>query len=571
MDNSARERIFPFTIKKEEDLLASRQGGLAGRQGKVALVVGGAGFLGSYICEQLLSQGFSVICVDNLTSGDKENIGHLLSSPNFSFVKDNINSPGFSLPERIKIDVVFHAAGLEEYSADEELSLETLLVNSLGTRVLLELAKSENAKFIFISSAHLYSGVFSSTSLQYYFGRDPASESLFTHNEAKRFAEALVFEYYKNYGLFAQIVRVKDVYGPKMNLQAEGTINGLIKEVVYSSKLTIFGDGLKTLNPTYITDVSTGVVKASLVGGKGEIYNLVNPEKMTVNSLAQMIKQVAGSVEIVHKGESEDLDPPYHQLDLSTSFEKLDWRPKVGLPDGISETINYFRRNKEEIEKKPPQPLFILNQVGPTGQSRKQGMKKTLFPHVRLTIFLASLTLILITVVYPASALVLNTYRANKNFKSAIANLEADRVGASQVKAKVAESSYQRASQNLENLRWLLQIFLDRSRITSLNEFYFAGENLSASTFYTGTALDILINQASQDKKISDEELKKYLLEIGQNAKEATKKHDLAHATLNSLEENKLPSSLKDDLEAAGEGKLLLEQILQELSTSTGT
>src|SRR3972149_9474131 len=186
MDNSARERIFPFTIKKEEDPASVRQG-------KVALVVGGAGFLGSYICEQLLSQGFSVICVDSLTTGSKENVEHLLSSPNFSFVKDNINSPGFSLPERIKIDVVFHAAGLEEYSIDEELSLETLLVNSLGTRVLLELAKSENAKFIFISSAHLYSGIFSSTSLKYYFGRDSASESLFTNHVVQSFVGGFVF------------------------------------------------------------------------------------------------------------------------------------------------------------------------------------------------------------------------------------------------------------------------------------------------------------------------------------------------------------------------------------------
>src|SRR3990172_12665630 len=120
MNDSARGRIFPFEIKKTE--------------GKTALVVGGAGFLDSYISDQLISHDFSVFCVDNLTSGRKENVKQLLDNPNFSFIKADINTPGFNVPEEVGIDIIFHAAGLEEFSVDKDLSLETLLVNSLGTR-----------------------------------------------------------------------------------------------------------------------------------------------------------------------------------------------------------------------------------------------------------------------------------------------------------------------------------------------------------------------------------------------------------------------------------------------------
>ena len=162
MIDSARERIFPFELKKSGT--------------KTAIVVGGAGFLGSFVCEQLISQGIRVICVDNLTAGSKENIKGLINNDGFSFLKADVNSTDFSIPGEAKIDIIIHAAGIEEFSVDKELSLETLLVNSLGTRILLELAKVKKAKFVFVSSASLQSGVFSSTSLRYYFGRDAANE-----------------------------------------------------------------------------------------------------------------------------------------------------------------------------------------------------------------------------------------------------------------------------------------------------------------------------------------------------------------------------------------------------------
>jgi nucleoside-diphosphate-sugar epimerase len=557
MNDSARERIFPFEIKKTE--------------GKSALVVGGAGFLGSYICDQLISHDFSVFCVDNLTSGGKENVKQLLSNPNFSLIKADVNTPGFNIPEEVGIDIIFHAAGLEEFSVDKDLSLETLLVNSLGTRVLLEIARTKKSKFVFVSSADLYSGVFSSTSLKYYFGKDPRNESTFTHNEAKRFAEALVFEYFKNYDLDASVVRVKDVYGPRMNLQAEGELSRLVGEVVSGKKMSIFGDGLKTVNPTFVLDVAAGVVKAGLVGSKGEIYNLVNPEKITLNALTQIIRQVVGHVEVVHRGASEDLEAPYHQLDLSTSYERLDWRPSVRLADGISLTINHFRQNqsKEGEDTKVTQPLFMEKTPTKAGQNKKKRKRLPLFSHLRLVIFLAALALVLITIVYPGAALVFNTYQANRSFKSAIQNLEVDKVTESASQSQRAESSYRRAAQNLQNLNWLLQIFTERGKLNALGDFYLVGEKFSEATASTSEALEILIEQTSNGTNMSNSQVQDYILQINETTLEAKADFNLGSAALSSMESEKLPNSLKDDLEIMEEGEVLLGGLIEELSTST--
>lgn len=555
MTDSARERIFPFAIKKS--------------LGKTALVAGGAGFLGSHLCDLLISYGFSVICVDNLTSGSKDNIQHLLNLPSFSLVKADINSPNFTLPDEVKIDIIFHAAGLEEFPVDQNLSLETLLVNSLGTRILLEMARKKGAKFVFISSADLHQGVFSSTSLKYYFGRDPKDESTFTHNEAKRFAEALVFEYFKKYNIFAEVVRVKDLYGPRMNLQADGELNRLLKGVIYGKKLEVLGEGLKTLNPTYVLDAAQGVVKASLEGKSGEIYNLVNPDKVTTSSLAQVMREVVGGIEINFKKGSSEVEFPYHQLDLSTS-EKLDWRPSTSLADGIAETIGYFRGRETPAQEPPPKPLFLQSSGGPVkGPASKKTKRFGRF--LRLTIFLASLILVLITVIYPGGALIFNTYQANQSFKKTIQSLEADQPGQSVKAAERAQGSYQKASQNLQNLNWLLQIFVEREKLSTLDDFYFSGESLSKGAVSVSQALTILINQTKVTTGISEEELEDYLLKIGEGIQEARLSFEAGSSTLDSLEEEKLPASLRDDLETIRQGRALLEELIEELDNSTTT
>ncbi len=552
MSESAKEKIFPFALKNKE----------------TALVVGGAGFIGASVCEKLLSEGLSVICIDNLTSGVKENVEHLLNAPNFSFINADINTPGFRLPAAVKVDLIFHIAGVEEFPANTNLSLETLLVNSLGTRVLLEIAKDQAAKFILVSSATFYPEVFSASSLKYYFGKDPKDESVFTYGEAKRFAEALVVEYFKNYGLFAVVTRVKDVYGPRMNLEAQGDLNRLVSETLIGKKLTVAGDGLKILNPTFITDVSEGIVKAAVAGRKGEIYNLINPEKITVASLVQTIRQVVGSVEIVRKNVDEDLEPAFHQPDLTTSFETLSWRPKVALADGVSETVAYFRKKGGG---RAPQPTYLLleNKNQPVIKT-KENKKKPHFNYLRLVIFLASLLLILITVVYPAVALVFNTYQANRSFKAAADNLQGDRTRETEKSAQSAQDHYQKASQDLQNLSWLLSIFVKREKLSALDDFYFSGENVAQATYSTANGLDILI-QDTTGTKLSAAQSQQALEAIKNDAAESKGKLDLVSPTLESLDDRSIPQSLRDDLNRIKQTQSVLDEINAQLLGSTGT
>ncbi|MEX0617243.1 MAG: NAD-dependent epimerase/dehydratase family protein [Candidatus Woykebacteria bacterium] len=556
MSTSAQDRIFPFKFTNS--------------QTKTALVAGGAGIVGSNICESLLSLGFSVICIDNLTSGEKSNVESLVNSPNFSFVKADINSPSFILPEEVKVDVIFHAAGLEEFSINKNLSLETLLVNSLGTRVLLEIAKVKKAKFIFVSTAELYSGAFSSTSLKYYFGKNPQDESTFTHNEAKRFAEALVFEYFKQYNLDALIVRIKDVYGPKMNLQAEGVVNKLIKETIEERKLTIAGDGLKTINPTFISDVTRGIIKATQEGSSGEIYNLVSPEKITVANFAQTLNQVVGGLQIFYKKGLEDMEIPYHQLDLSTTIEKLGWRPIVNLADGVYETLNYFTKKAAPEQKKAPIPIFSPAEAV-SKKAEKPRIASSLHRHLRLIIFISSLALILITVVYPGSALLINTFQGNSNFEKSIDGLEADDIASSKTQAEKSEKYYQKASQNLNNLKWLLQIFIEREKLSALSDFYFGGEKISASEVSAAQALTTLSQEGSKEEIISEADLNKFLLDIKALAQEAEIKLEMGSTKLDSIETSKLPNSLLDDASKFREGKSILEDIIKQLLNSTNT
>src|SRR3972149_9445522 len=304
-----------------------------------ALVAGGAGFIGSHLVRTLLSQNFSVVCVDNLSTGKKENLKDLLTSPNLTFIQEDINNPSFQLPPELKIDYCFHLASSEEHRASKELSLDTLLVNSLGTRQLLEIARANQAKFILASSADLYSGVISGSSLRFYFGKSPDDESVLSAHEAKRFAEALTFEYFKKFALSVTVVRLKDVYGPKMSFDRSDEIADLLKNALNRQPLKVFGDGLKILNPTFISDVVFGLTKAALGDFNSEIFVLVNPEKITVENFAQTVKLVAGPLEIERKKSEETLDLPFSHLDLENTREKLSWSPKVSLAEGISSVI----------------------------------------------------------------------------------------------------------------------------------------------------------------------------------------------------------------------------------------
>ncbi len=515
-----------------------------------ALVAGGAGFVGSHLCSTLVSQNFHVVCVDNLSSGKKENIKDILTSPNFTFIEADINNSGFTLPEGLKIDYCFHLAGIEEYQNQAEMSLDTLLVNSLGTRQLLEIAKSNNAKFILVSSADLYSGAISSSSLRYYFGKAPQGEAVLSVHEAKRFAEALSFEYFKKFNLPVTVLRLKDVYGPRMDLARGDDLSEVLQKAAKKETVVIHGDGLKTINPTYISDVVFAIVKASVGDFNGEIFILVNPEKVTVESFAQTVKLVAGPLEIEHKKENQTLEIPSPHLDLDNTREKLSWRPKVSLAEGISSVIHSLQIAEQKAETSDEMQAISIQELPPKvrldeGSEKIAGKKpKTkLSKIIRIAIFTCSLLLIVVTVFYPLGTVAFESYFGSQNLQSAENLLENNNTEAALNQAYTAQNSFAAAEQNLLYVSWLLKIVGLADRAANFDHLLNASDKLSESIRSVARANQIVIdaaNNANLTKADAEKSLNNALDELNSS------KDRLEEATvlLNSVDWSKIPAKI---------------------------
>jgi len=255
------------------------------------LIAGGAGFIGAKLCEILLSQNLKVICLDNLSTGKKENIETLLKNPYFKFEEFDLNNE--SLINKFNVDYIFHLAGVEEFINGIDVSLDTLFVNSIGTKNLLELAKQIKAKFLLVSTLSVYEGLLSNSSINHNFGLSSKEFQKYTHHEAKRFGEALVAEYYRKFNVNCRIVRIADCYGPKMPLEEGSNISKFIKQSLEKNKITIEGEGLDLLYPTYIDDVIFGIQKAMFFENtSGEIYSLINNEGITEINLAYTLQKI---------------------------------------------------------------------------------------------------------------------------------------------------------------------------------------------------------------------------------------------------------------------------------------
>ena len=521
------------TANKEQKLKLN----ISGKQ-PTALVAGGTGFLGSHLCEALISQKFNVIAVDNLSGKEsKQNIEGLLSSPNFSFWEEDINKPGFTISPTIPISHIFHLASIEERLTSSEISLQTLLVNSLGTKNLLDLAVEKKAKFILVSSTEVFHGAISQTSVAAYFeqGADPIQLSF---SEAKRFAETLTAEYFKKYNLSTTIIRIKDPYGPRMNLAEENTLDKLISQAIFKRKIEIVGDGLQTLNPTYVSDIIFGIVKTTLHQAKGEIFNLINPEKFTERAIAEHLKRIIGGVEIVYKKE-EKLELPFYPLILGPSEEKLGWAPKVSLNQGLSETIAFYKEKEGGVEKETreiPVPKVAI----PEPKITRRGSRWSL---LRWLVFFFSSALVLWLVALPIANLAINTYLGNKNLHQAVDKLANDKSQVSGQQAAKAEGAYKNGEKLSQNISWLGNLLRLKKTMKETENYLFLAENLSTTTRLSAEAQAAIIN--ASDGGLSEEQMI-------ENLKTARNKTDLAKksleiATTVRCEEGSLPTPLRAD------------------------
>jgi len=307
---------------------------------KTCLVTGGAGFIGSWLCEDLLSKGYRVICVDNLLTGREANIEHLKGNENFVFIKHDISKP---LEINEDVDYIFHLASPASPVDYQNYPVETMLANSLGTLNMLNLAKEKNARFLLASTSEVYGDPEEHPQNEHYWGRVNPTGPRACYDESKRFAEALTMSYYRKHALDVRIARIFNTYGPRMRSDDGRVIPNFILQALRGEPITIYGDGKQTRSFCYIGDMIEALERIMFSEGiSGEVFNVGNPEEFAIIEVAEIIKRLANSdSKIVFKELPED-DPRKRRPDISKIREKLSWEPKTGFEDGLRETIKHF-------------------------------------------------------------------------------------------------------------------------------------------------------------------------------------------------------------------------------------
>ncbi|HEV8241064.1 MAG TPA: UDP-glucuronic acid decarboxylase family protein [Thermoanaerobaculia bacterium] len=304
-----------------------------------AVVTGGAGFLGSHLCERLLAEGHRVICVDNLLTGRRENVAKLLADPRFRFIHHDISKP---LEIADKVDRILHFASPASPVDYLELPIQTLKVGSLGTHNSLGLAKAHGARFLLASTSEVYGDPQVHPQPESYWGNVNPVGPRGVYDEAKRFAEAMTMAYHRYHGLDTRIVRIFNTYGPRMRSRDGRVVPAFIQQALLGEPMTVFGDGGQTRSFCYVTDLVEGIYRL-LESDLHEPCNVGNPTEMTVLQFAQRIKALIGSKsEIVFQKLPVD-DPKTRQPDIALARTRLGWEPKVALDEGLGRTIDYFR------------------------------------------------------------------------------------------------------------------------------------------------------------------------------------------------------------------------------------
>jgi len=308
--------------------------------GQRVAVLGGAGFLGSHLCERLLADGAaSVASVDNLITGSEANLRDLLGNPQFRHVVQDICEP-FDVDG--PLDFVFNLASPASPIDYAQLPLETLRVGSRGTEHGLELARRKGAVFFQASTSEVYGDPLEHPQKESYWGHVNPIGPRSVYDEAKRYGEALVVAYRRTYGLQTRIVRIFNTYGPRMRLQDGRVVPAFVAQALAGEDFTVFGDGSQTRSFCFVSDLVDGFVRLALSSEQDPV-NIGNPEEMTILQFAEAVRAAAGGGgRIVHLPLPKD-DPQRRRPDITRARELLGWAPRTTLPEGLRQTIAYFR------------------------------------------------------------------------------------------------------------------------------------------------------------------------------------------------------------------------------------
>jgi dTDP-glucose 4,6-dehydratase len=307
---------------------------------KTAVVTGGAGFLGSHLSDRLLAEGFRVIAIDNLITGNTDNIEHLAGNPDFKFIRHNVSEHIF-VPG--PVDYVFHFASPASPIDYLEHPIPTLKVGALGTHNTLGLAKDKGATFLLASTSECYGDPLEHPQSEDYWGNVNPIGPRGVYDEAKRFAEAMTMAYHRFHSMDTKIVRIFNTYGPRMRLRDGRVVPAFISQALNNEPVTVFGDGSQTRSFCYVSDLIDGIFRLAL-SDFHEPVNIGNPGEMTILDFAQKILGLTGSTaQIVFKPLPVD-DPRVRQPDISRAKRLLGWQPKVDFESGVRETIGYFKK-----------------------------------------------------------------------------------------------------------------------------------------------------------------------------------------------------------------------------------
>jgi len=307
---------------------------------KVSVVTGGAGFLGSHLCDRLIQENIKVICLDNLLTGRIENIEHLFGNENFHFIKLDVTN---FIHVSSSVDYVLHFASPASPIDYLKLPIQTLKVGSLGTHKALGLAKEKKARFLLASTSEVYGDPLVHPQREDYWGNVNPVGPRGVYDEAKRFAEAITMAYHRYHNLDTRIVRIFNTYGPRMRIDDGRALPTFFSQALRGEDITVYGDGKQTRSFCYVSDLIDGIFKL-LLSNEVLPVNIGNPDEITIENFAlEVIRLTNSKSKIIYKELPVD-DPQIRQPDISKAKKILNWSPKISREEGLRITLEYFRK-----------------------------------------------------------------------------------------------------------------------------------------------------------------------------------------------------------------------------------
>ena len=312
-------------------------------------MTGGAGFVGSHLCERLLAEGYGVVCVDNLVTGSPDNVAHLGSEPGFEYVEGDVSA---KLDFAGELDEIYHFASPASPVDFERIPIPILEVGAMGTHNALRLALAKDARFMLASTSEVYGDPLVHPQHEGYWGNVNPIGVRGVYDEAKRYAEAVTMAYHRHHRLETRIVRIFNSYGPRMRPDDGRMVPNFIRQALAGEPLTVYGDGSQTRSVQYVDDLVEGVVR--LMGSEeARPVNIGNPAEYPVREIAALISEIAGGGGEISYEPLPEEDPKQRRPDISRAKEALGWEPRVGAREGLERTVEWFAGRRARSEASP--------------------------------------------------------------------------------------------------------------------------------------------------------------------------------------------------------------------------